>query len=148
MTRNTTGGNRQKKQKRIKMEPADDLIEGQMFGMIIRNMGAHFMVKSTDMIERIGYLTGNAKKGPRINEKSFVVIVPRTYEKSDVCDIIGIANPPKNIRRMFIDEEEEMENKKIEETYKFTDGNEKEEDKEIKINNKMEENKQFNFDDI
>lgn len=152
MTRNTTGGNKQKKQKRIRMEPADELIGDQMFGMIIRNMGAHFMVKSTDMVERIGYLSGNAKKGPRINEKSFVVLIPRTYEKTgNTCDIIGVANPPRDIRRLFIDEKEEKENQEIEKTYNFTDGQEDNQDKnqEIKIENKMiEENKEFNFDDI
>jgi len=134
------------------MEPADELIGDQMFGMIIRNMGAHFMVKSTDMVERIGYLSGNAKKGPRINEKSFVVLIPRTYEKTgNTCDIIGVANPPRDIRRLFIDEKEEKENQEIEKTYNFTDGQEDNQDKnqEIKIENKMiEENKEFNFDDI
>ncbi len=153
MTRNTTGGNKQKKQRRIRMEPADELLEGQMFGMIVRNNGEHFMVKSTDMVERMGYLSGNAKKGPRISEKTFVVLVPRTYEKrGNTCDIMGIANPPRNIRRLFIDEKEEKENNEIEKTYKFTNGEDEEREEKseiVRVENKMEEvNKEFNFDDI
>jgi translation initiation factor IF-1 len=102
MVKNTSGGNKTKKKKRIRVVDIYNAENnGQYFGKIVRNMGGHFAVIGVDNVERIGKLRNTMKRGPRINKDSYVIYSLREFSDNNECDIIGIANPPQNIIRQF-----------------------------------------------
>lgn len=104
MVKNTTGGNKTKKQKRNfgKYDAVDKIDSDQMFAQITKNHGGSFSVLCSDGIVRLGKLSGYMKKGPRLSEGSFVVISLRDFEAEHKnCDIIAYGDPPNNIISQF-----------------------------------------------
>jgi len=102
--KNTTGGNKTRKQKRdtSRFNPIFKLEPEQMFAQIVRNNGSHFSVLCTDNVTRLGRLSSSLKKGPRIAPGSFVVVSLRDFEaEKKNCDIIGLGSPPTNILNIF-----------------------------------------------
>lgn len=104
MVKNTTGGNKTKKQKRNfgRFDPVEKIEIGQMFAQIIKNNGGFFDVLCSDGIKRRAKLCGDMKKGPRLKEGSFVVVTLRDFETDQKnCDIIYYGNPPNDIAGLF-----------------------------------------------
>ena len=104
MVKNTTGGNKTKKQKRNfgKYDATNKIESDQMFGQITKNHGASFSVLCSDGITRLGKLSGYMKKGPRLSEGSYVVISLRDFEAEHKnCDIIAYGDPPSDIINVF-----------------------------------------------
>jgi translation initiation factor IF-1 len=104
MVKNTTGGNKTKKQKRgyKRKEALDHTESGQMFGQVLENRGDHFLILCADNVQRFGYLSNSAKKGQRLIANSFVVISVRDYEtEKKNCDVIAAGNPPNDIKNIF-----------------------------------------------
>jgi translation initiation factor IF-1 len=104
MVKNIHGGNKTKKQKRgfQKNNALERTVQGQMFGQVVENRGDHFAVLCSDNVTRMGKLSGAAKRGQRLVAGSFVVLSVRDYETDQKnCDIIGIANPPPDVRNIF-----------------------------------------------
>ena len=104
MVKNTTGGNKTKKQKRgyQRNQALDSTEIGQMFGQVLENRGDHFLVLCADNVQRFGWLSSAAKKGQRLPANSFVVLSVRDYEtEKKNCDVIAAANPPNDIRNIF-----------------------------------------------
>ena len=102
--KNTTGGNKTRKQKRDtgRFDPIFKLEPEQMFAQIKQNHGSHFSVLCSDNVTRLGRLSSSLKKGPRIAIGSFVVISLRDFEaEKKNCDIIGYGSPPSNILNIF-----------------------------------------------
>lgn len=100
MVKNTTGGNKTKKLKRNfgKYDAKEKIEQGQMFAKIIHNNGGSFSVLCSDGIPRLGKLTGEMKKGPRLTEGSYVVITLREFESDQKhCDIIAHGDPPSDV---------------------------------------------------
>jgi initiation factor 1A len=104
MVKNTTGGNKTKKQKRNfgKYDTVDKIDPDQMFAQITKKHGVSFSVLCSDGIVRLGKLSGYMKKGPRLSEGSFVVISLREFEAEHKnCDIIAYGDPPSEIMNVF-----------------------------------------------
>lgn len=104
MPKNTTGGNRTKKQKRgfQRKEALDRTEQGQMFGQVLENRGDHFLILCADNVKRFGWLSNSAKKGQRLTANSYVVLSVRDYEtEKKNCDVIGAGNPPNDIKSIF-----------------------------------------------
>lgn len=104
MVKNTSGGNKTKKQKRNfgKYDAVDKIEADQMFAQITKNHGGAFSVLCSDGIVRLGKLSGYMKKGPRLSEGSFVVISLRDFEAEHKnCDIIAYGDPPNDIIIVF-----------------------------------------------
>lgn len=104
MVKNTSGGNKAKKQKRNfgKYDAVDKIQSDQMFAQITKNHGGSFSVLCSDGIVRLGKLSGYMKKGPRLTEGSFVVISLRDFEAEHKnCDIIAYGDPPNDIVNVF-----------------------------------------------
>ena len=104
MVKNTSGGNKAKKQKRNfgKYDAIDKIDTDQMFAQITKNHGGSFSVLCSDGIVRLGKLSGYMKKGPRLSEGSFVVISLRDFEAEHKnCDIIAYGDPPNDIISLF-----------------------------------------------
>jgi len=104
MVKNTSGGNKAKKQKRNfgKYDAVDKIDADQMFAQITKNHGGSFSVLCSDGIVRLGKLSGYMKKGPRLYEGSFVVISLRDFEAEHKnCDIIAYGDPPNDIINLF-----------------------------------------------
>ena len=100
MVKNTTGGNKTKKLKRNfgRFDAQEKIEPGQMFAKIIHNNGGLFSVLCSDGIVRLGKLTGEMKKGPRLIEGSYVVITLREFESEQKhCDIIAHGDPPSDV---------------------------------------------------
>ena len=93
-----------KKQKRNfgKYNAVDKVEHGQMFAKIVHNNGGSFSVLCSDGIPRLGKLSNDMKKGPRLVEGSFVIISLREFESEQThCDIIFHGNPPTNIANIL-----------------------------------------------
>lgn len=104
MVKNTSGGNKAKKQKRNfgKYNAVDKIEADQMFAQITKNHGGTFSVLCLDGIVRLGKLSGYMKKGPRLSEGSFVIISLRDFEAEHKnCDIIAYGDPPNDIISVF-----------------------------------------------
>ena len=104
MVKNTSGGNKAKKQKRNfgKYNAVDKIEAAQMFAQITKNHGGSFSVLCSDGIVRLGKLSGYMKKGPRLADGSFVVISLRDFEAEHKnCDIIAYGAPPNDIISVF-----------------------------------------------
>jgi translation initiation factor IF-1 len=104
MVKNIKGGNKTKKQRRgyQKNIILDQVVTGQMFGQVMENHGDHFSILCADNITRNGRVCSSAKKGPRFVINTFVVISVRDYETNQKnCDILGMGNPPVDIRNIF-----------------------------------------------
>ena len=104
MVKNVSGGNKTKKQKRgyQKREALDHTVPGQMFGQVLANRGDHFSILCADNVTRLGWLSGAAKRGIRLQENSYVVLSVRDYEtEKKNCDIIGAGNPPNDVKNIF-----------------------------------------------
>ena len=100
MVKNTSGGNKTKKFKRNfgKYNALEKIEPGQMFAKIIHNNGGSFSVLCSDGMVRLGKLTGEMKKGPRLSESSYIVISLREFESDQThCDIIAHGNPPSDV---------------------------------------------------
>lgn len=100
MVINNKGGNKTKKLKRNfgRFNPIDKIDPGQMFAKILHNNGGSFSVLCSDGIPRLGKLSGEMKKGPRLSEGSFVVISLREFESEQKhCDIIAHGNPSSDV---------------------------------------------------
>ena len=163
MVRNVSGGNKTKKQKRSfgKYDAIDKLLPGQMFAKIIHNNGGSFSVLCSDGIIRLGKLSGEMKKGPRLSEGSYVIISLRDFESEQThCDIISHGDPPYDIINIlkkndpssnnkvdldFVDSDDEF--KDFEESTrtikKITNNTDILSDKD-----KDKDNKNFNWDDL
>lgn len=99
-----TGGNKTKKQKRNfgRYDAVNKVEQGQMFAKIIHNNGGSFSVMCSDGIPRLGKLSGEMKKGPRLSEGSFVVVSLREFESEQKhCDIIAHGAPPSDVMNIF-----------------------------------------------
>lgn len=104
MVKNVNGGNKAKKQKRgfQKRIVQEFTVSGQMFGQVVENRGDHFAILCADNVERLGRLSGAAKRGPRLLTGSFVIISVRDYETDQKnCDVVGAGNPPPDVRNIF-----------------------------------------------
>lgn len=104
MVLNVSGGNKTKKQKRNfhKYDPVDKILDGQMFAQVKHNNGGSFDVICSDGVTRKGKLSGEMKKGPRIQVGSYVVISLRDFEADKKnCDIIAHGDPPNDIVNIF-----------------------------------------------
>jgi initiation factor 1A len=106
MVKNTSGGNKAKKQKRggyKKREIINEAIDGQMFGLVVEHRGGnHVTVLCSDNIERIGRLGGAVRKGPKIIAGLYVMVSLWEFETEQKnCDVLGIANPPADVRKIF-----------------------------------------------
>ena len=104
MVKNTSGGNKTKRQKRNygRYDAVDKVEDGQMFAQIIKNNGDHFTVLCSDNVTRLGRMSGILKKGPRLTVDSYVVISLRDFETEQKnCDIIAIGDPPTDIINIF-----------------------------------------------
>ena len=106
MVKNTTGGNKQKKQSRsvsTRFNPVDKLDQGQMFAQIMNAQGdSRFRVICSDGVIRIGRLSGHMRKGPRLANGTFIVISLREFEQDQKnCDILSLGNPPYDIVSIF-----------------------------------------------
>lgn len=104
MVKNTSGGNKTKKQRRNfgKYDATNKLEPGQMFAKIIQNNGGTFGVMCSDGISRLGKLSGEMKKGPRLTAGSYVVISLREFETEQKnCDIIAHGAPPSDVMNIF-----------------------------------------------
>lgn len=106
MVKNTSGGNKAKKQKRVNCKKVvlNELGDGQMFGKVIEARGGnHYTILCTDNVSRIGRLGSSARKrGSKIISGIFVVVSLRDFETEQKnCDILGTANPPVDIRNIF-----------------------------------------------
>ena len=100
MVRNIAGGNKTKKLKRNfgKYNALEKIEPGQMFAKIIHNNGGSFSVLCSDGITRLGKLSGEMKKGPRLAVGSYVVISLREFESDQKhCDIIAHGDPPSDV---------------------------------------------------
>lgn len=116
MVKNTTGGNKTKKLKRNfgKYNALEKIEPGQMFAKIIHNNGGSFSVLCSDGISRLGKLTGEMKKGPRLSEGSFVVISLREFESEQKhCDIIAHGDPPSDVLNILKNDAKNNLTKKI-----------------------------------
>lgn len=123
MVKNTTGGNKTKKQKRNfgKYDAIEKVQGDQMFAQVIHNNGGSFDISCSDGITRKGRLAGYLKNGPRIKPGSYVVISLRDFETEQKnCDIIGYGDPPNDIISLF-SKGDAKNNKKGE--INFTDNN-------------------------
>ena len=106
MVKNTTGGNKAKKQKRSgykKKEIIDSADPGQMFGLIIEHRGGnHVTVLCSDNIQRIGRLGGASRRGQKFVAGMYVLVSLWDFETEQKnCDVLAIANPPADIRNIF-----------------------------------------------
>jgi initiation factor 1A len=106
MVKNTTGGNKHKKQSRsvsTRFNPVDKLDQGQMFAQIMNAQGdSRFRVICSDGVIRIGRLSGHMRKGPRLANGTFIVISLREFEQDQKnCDILTLGNPPYDIVSIF-----------------------------------------------
>ena len=105
MVKNISGGNKTKKKKRgySKKEILDEAGKGQMFGQMIENRGGnHFTILCSDNVSRIGRLGGAIRRGARLNPGTYVLVSLREFESDQKnCDIMGVANPPADIRNIF-----------------------------------------------
>lgn len=104
MVKNTKGGNKTKKLKRNfdRFDPINKIEPDQMFGKITHNNGGSFSVLCSDGITRLGKLTSEMKKGPRLTDGSFVVISLRIFETNQKhCDIISHGDPPFDIKNIL-----------------------------------------------
>lgn len=101
---NKRGGNKTKKLKKNhgRYEAVLKVDEGQMFGKIEQNNGEHFVILCSDNVRRIAHMTNTIRKGPRLLKDSYVAVSLRDFETNrKTCDIIGPANPPNNILKLF-----------------------------------------------
>ena len=106
MVKNTTGGNKHKKQSRsvsTRFNPVDKLDQGQMFAQIMNAQGdSRFRVICSDGVIRIGRLSGHMRKGPRLANGTFIVISLREFEQDQKnCDILTLGNPPYDTVSIF-----------------------------------------------
>lgn len=106
MVKNVSGGNKAKKQKRGGHKKREIIVEadsGQMFGLVIEHRGGnHVTVLCSDNIQRIGRLGGAVRKGPKITAGLYVLVALWEFETEQKnCDVLGIANPPADIRNIF-----------------------------------------------
>jgi initiation factor 1A len=96
MVKNIKGGNKAKGYSRNinKSVEYDTLEEGQLFGVIQKNLGGHFRVLCSDGIERNGKAINKIKnaKDKRLNIGTTVIVSLREFEKDNKnCDIINFA---------------------------------------------------------
>lgn len=116
MVKNTSGGNKTKKFKRNfgKYDALEKIESGQMFAKIIHNNGGSFSVLCSDGIARLGKLTGEMKKGPRLSEGSYVVITLREFESEQKhCDIIAHGDPPSDVINILKNDSKTNSAKKV-----------------------------------
>lgn len=98
---NERGGNKSRKKKKIRrVDIYDNEEEGQFFGKIIKNNGGTFSILQIDGTEKIGKLKGTMKRGPRIFKDYYVMCSSRDYG-GNMCDILGIATPPRSVINSF-----------------------------------------------
>jgi initiation factor 1A len=149
MVKNTTGGNKTKKQKRNfgKYDGVSKIEHGQMFAKIIHNNGGSFSVLCSDGITRLGKLTGEMKKGPRLSEGSYVVISLREFESEQKhCDIIAHGDPSHDIINIL--KNDSKSSKKVDVDFADSDDEFKEFEESNrtikKIDNNPKTNKQTN----
>ena len=101
MVKNTTGGYNKNKKRTFKQEVHTTINEDQLFGKILKNNGSHWSVCCSDNIERIGRLSAKMKKGQRLTVGSSVIVSLRDESDKLHCDIIALADIPKQISDMF-----------------------------------------------
>lgn len=90
------------KRKFVKYDPINRLEQYQMYAKIIHNNGGSFNVLCSDGLTRIGKLSNEMKRGPRLLDGSFVVITLREFETEQKhCDIIAHGAPSSDIITMF-----------------------------------------------
>lgn len=114
MVKNTSGGNKTKKQKRNfgRFDATNKIEPGQMFAKIIHNNGGSFSVMCSDGIPRLGKLSGEMKKGPRLTPGSYVVVSLREFESDQKhCDIIAHGAPPSDVLNIFKKNDPSQSNK-------------------------------------
>ncbi len=160
MVKNISGGNKTKKQKRNfgRFDPRDKVDPGEMFAQITHNNGGSFDVLCSDGVSRKGRLCSEMKKGPRLQDGSFVVITLREFESEQKnCDIIAYGDPPHNIIELIKRNDPNSTSKKNDVEYADSDDEFKEfeeSNKTISVvnNSNKSDNKNteddYNWDDI
>lgn len=124
MVKNTSGGNKTKKIKRNfgKYNAVEKIEPGQMFAKIIHNNGGSFSVLCADGIPRLGKLTGEMKKGPRLSSGSYVVISLREFESDQKhCDIIAHGDPPSDVVNILKNDQKTGSTQKVNVDIDFVD---------------------------
>lgn len=108
MVKNLHGGNKAKGLKRHIKKAVfyDELDEGQLFGLIIKALGnLHFRVMGSDGVERNGRASNKIAtvKDKKIATGDYVIIAKRSFETDGDknCDILGFANPPDHVIKIF-----------------------------------------------
>jgi initiation factor 1A len=159
MVKNTTGGNKTKKLKRNfgKYDALEKIEPGQMFAKIIHNNGGSFSVLCSDGISRLGKLTGEMKKGPRLSEGSYVVISLREFESDQKhCDIIAHGDPPTDVINILKNDQKINHSQKVDVDFVESDDEFKDFEESTKTikkvsqdNNNKDNNKDdYDWDDI
>ena len=131
MVKNTFGGNKSKKIKKniTKAKFYDELDDGQLYGMITKALGnCHFTVLCGDKIIRNGKACNKiaSAKDKRICVNDYVIIAKRDFETDQTknCDIMGFANPPSDVIRIFKSDKKDKEDDIIFETEKVENDDE------------------------
>lgn len=126
-----------KLRKHIKdFDPLRSVESDQLFGKILSNNGNNFTIKCSDGFTRLGRLSNNMRKGPRLTEGMFIVVTLRDYETiKKNCDIIAYGNPPFHIVVLFDEKGKKNEDIKFEES----DDEFKEFEDSERTNNNVEE---------
>ena len=160
MVKNTTGGNKTKKLKRNfgRFNALEKIEPGQMFAKIIHNNGGSFSVLCSDGIARLGKLTGEMKKGPRLTEESYVVISLREFESDQKhCDIIAHGNPPSDVINILKNDHKSGSAQKVDVNFVESDDEFKDFEESTKTikkvsgddnNNKDNDKDNYNWDDL
>ena len=96
----------------------DALDEGQLFGLVMKNYGeGRFEVLCNDGITRIGKACNQMRKikEKKIGPETYVIISLRECDtKDNKCDILGFADPPKDVVKYFkVNNNEIIENNVI-----------------------------------
>lgn len=95
------GYEKHKKKKTTKAVIYDGLNEGQLYGKVIKVLGGmRFTILCNDGIERLGKTCNkmNRIKDKRMTVDEYVIVSLRDCDTKDrKCDILGYADPPKDV---------------------------------------------------
>jgi initiation factor 1A len=104
------GYEKHKKKKTTKAVIYDGLDEGQLYGKVIKVLGGmRFTILCNDGIERLGKTCNkmNRIKDKRMTVDEYVIVSMRECDTKDrKCDILGYADPPKDVIKSWGTKEE------------------------------------------
>jgi len=144
MVKNTTGGNKHKKQKNSSVKIERPLIikqeENEGYGQVMSFLGGS-MVMIRKLGTKIEFRCRLRKSLPRVSKKDIILYAMREFESKDVGDVILIYSPDEVHtlkREKYIEEEIEFDEF-------FDNGNE---NQNINVNTKEESSEEIDIDDI